>query len=314
MIIPTYGHATTVAMTVESVLSQSCPPSEIIVVNDGSPDATEEVLRPFIMAKRIRYLRQENGGQASARNLGLSVAQGEFVAFLDDDDLWPRDKLRRQLDAIMEDGSLVLVYGAMRRFDGAGAAPDLSEDLIHQRETPEPPTGHVYSAFLRRNYIVSPGQTLIRASALRSIGGLDEKLWGCDDYDLYIRLARVGAFRYLHHVSLYYRYHSGNASGNVERMLRHRLLLHRKHWGAWPRPGNCAEWVASRRDVFEYFFNRRFRDARRALELGDRHGAWRSIGQALKLRWAGIARRSVMAFLWEMVRTSDAARRERQQN
>ena len=92
VIIPTYNHVDYVAETLETVFAQTFGDYEVIVVNDGSPDGTAEVLRPSREAGRIRYIEQANAGQAAARNRGLAEARGEFIAFLDDDDLWPPDK------------------------------------------------------------------------------------------------------------------------------------------------------------------------------------------------------------------------------
>src|SRR4051812_10173624 len=100
VVIPTYGHCRYVLETIESALGQTFSSNEIIVVNDGSPDDTVVVLQPYTQTGRIRYFEQPNAGQASARNRGLAEATGEFVAFLDDDDIWPADKLAWQIQAM----------------------------------------------------------------------------------------------------------------------------------------------------------------------------------------------------------------------
>src|SRR5271170_3450676 len=97
VVIPTYNHRDFVVEALESVFAQTFTDYEVIVVNDGSPDDTAAVLRPYIESGRIRYIEQENRGQAGARNRGLAEARGEFVAYLDDDDLWLRDKLAWQV-------------------------------------------------------------------------------------------------------------------------------------------------------------------------------------------------------------------------
>jgi glycosyltransferase involved in cell wall biosynthesis len=94
-IIPAYRAAHTIARALDSVLGQSCPPQEIIVVDDGSPDDLVGAVYPY--CDRVTFLRKPNGGAASARNLGLDRARGEFVAFLDADDYWEPHKLERQL-------------------------------------------------------------------------------------------------------------------------------------------------------------------------------------------------------------------------
>src|SRR5258706_6591961 len=98
VIIPTFNSAALVTAAVDSVLAQTTPPTEILVVDDGSTDDTRQRLAPY--AGRLRYLHQQSKGVAAARNLGLKQATGEFVAFLDADDIWHPRKLERQLTAM----------------------------------------------------------------------------------------------------------------------------------------------------------------------------------------------------------------------
>jgi glycosyltransferase involved in cell wall biosynthesis len=98
VIIPTYRHRDFILRTLDSVFAQTRGDYEIIVVNDGSPDDTKTVLTPLVDAGRIRYVEQPNGGQSQARNRGLELARGKYIAFLDDDDLWPPDKLEWQTE------------------------------------------------------------------------------------------------------------------------------------------------------------------------------------------------------------------------
>ncbi len=105
VIIPTYNRAAQVAAAVRSVLEQTWTGSEVIVVDDGSTDATEAALAPFL--GRIRYIRTENGGASAARNRGILEATGEWVAFLDSDDTWHPDKLKRQMDCLAGTGAKV---------------------------------------------------------------------------------------------------------------------------------------------------------------------------------------------------------------
>src|SRR5690606_32958391 len=98
VVIPCYNHRDTVAAAVESALAQTFADREIIVINDGSPDDTADVLAPY--RDRIRYIEQVNAGQAAARNRGIELARGRYIALLDDDDIWPADKLEWQVAAL----------------------------------------------------------------------------------------------------------------------------------------------------------------------------------------------------------------------
>src|SRR3989304_595361 len=109
VIIPTYNTAHYIAPAVESVLGQTYQDTEIIVVDDGSTDNTRTVLTPYM--DRIQYIVQDNKGRSEARNRGIHQSQGEFIAFLDADDLWLPDKLSQQVAALDEHEQAVLAYG-----------------------------------------------------------------------------------------------------------------------------------------------------------------------------------------------------------
>lgn len=223
VVIPTYGHRDTVLATLDSVFAQDYPDFEVVVVNDGSPDDTGELLQPLVRARRIRYIEQENRGQGGARNRGLEEARGALVAFLDDDDLWPANKLSWQAASLGADRDAVLVYG-----DHAKLLPDGS--IVHPPRM-DRPHGDAHARFRLRNWMMSPGQTLIRRETLERIGGFDEEIWGSDDWDLYIRLAAEGPFRYEPRTALLYRVHEGAASRQAVRHARNHLKVVRNHIG-----------------------------------------------------------------------------------
>ena len=183
IIIPTYNHRDFVVETLESVFAQTFTDYEIIVVNDGSPDDTATVLQPYISNARMRYIEQPNAGQAAARNRGVAEAEGEFIAFLDDDDIWPANKLQWQV-AAMSDRRYAAI-GGLAGFieDGRRIVPTESDGMVE----------YTAAALFRGSPFWSPGQVLIRRSVFAAVGGLDEGIWGSDDLDLYIRVAAVGS-------------------------------------------------------------------------------------------------------------------------
>jgi glycosyltransferase involved in cell wall biosynthesis len=221
------------------VWAQTYTDYEVIVVNDGSPDDTAQVLAPLAQSGKIRYIEQANGGQASARNRGIAEAQGAFIALLDDDDLWPTDKLAWQMEALQAASpDVVMVYGPVTTVGETG------EEIIPTDENGEAivlpweaPTGNVLAKFVERNWIISPGQCLIRRTALdtltirKSGSPFDSspELRGCDDWDLYWRLAEVGEFLFVSREALRYRFHANNASRDVVQMHRSTLAVHEKH-------------------------------------------------------------------------------------
>ena len=210
VIIPTYRHAAYVHEALESVFAQTFVDFEVIVVNDGSPDNTDEVVAPYVKTGRIRYIKQENQGQAAARCCGLAVARGEFIALLDDDDLWPEDKLEWQVRHLREFLNIGLVGGSfevLHAETGRVSRVDSTPGLVS------------WTALFDQCPFCSPGQTLVRASLLRQVGAFDQSIWGADDYDMYFRIARCSGIWRSDKVSLRYRVHSNNASKSTERML-----------------------------------------------------------------------------------------------
>lgn len=254
VVVPTYGHRDLVGETLASLRAQAYPRVEVIVVNDGSPDDTAAVLRPLAAAGHIRYVEQANTGQGGARNHGLRLARGEFVAFVDDDDLLLPHALARGVAALRAEPAAVLAYAGYEELRAGGEVRTVR---------PEPyPSGDVLAAFRLRNWLVSPGQAVMRTASVRAVGGFDTGIWGSDDWDLYVRLARTGHFHYLGGVALRYRLHAQNASRRALLHVRNHLKVVRRHIG-WDLP----LLVAHQREASRYFVPNLLRfidDARRA--------------------------------------------------
>src|SRR5579859_5659651 len=157
VIIPTYNHRKYVLSTLQSVFDQSGEVLEVLVVNDGSPDDSARLLAPLAREGKIRYLEQRNHGQAAARNRGLFEARGEFVAFLDDDDLWPPGKLHWQREFLETHCDVGVVAGTAEFFDDAGPRHIFGRA---QEIT--------FESLFEGDPVASPGQTLIRTSIARA--------------------------------------------------------------------------------------------------------------------------------------------------
>ena len=261
VIIPTYKHRDYVLQTLDSVFAQTFTDYEVIVINDGSPDDTAEVLRPLAEAGRIHYIEQVNAGQAAARNRGLAEAQGKYIAFLDDDDLWPKDKLQNQWQLLENNPEAVMVYGSTRVF--SSQSEYVYPDTL-------PPSGQALQSFLARNWIGSPGQTLIRANTLKDIGGFDPNIWGCDDWELYIRLAQQGLILFDEKIVLHYRLHINNASKNVWKMYANACKVSRKHFALIKRPNTEVHWLMGTRFMRDHFY----RQANDVIEGDIQNGHW----------------------------------------
>jgi glycosyltransferase involved in cell wall biosynthesis len=177
VIIPTHNRAGLLPRAVRSVLDQSHPAEEIIVVDDGSTDHTERLLRSEFPS--VTYMRQENQGVAAARNQGIREARGEWLAFLDSDDEWLPRKLERQVEALREEPDYLLCH--------------TNEIWIRRGKRVNPMSKHAKSG----GYIfeeclplcvVSPSSVIVHRSLLERVGLFDESLPACEDYDLWLRV------------------------------------------------------------------------------------------------------------------------------
>jgi glycosyltransferase involved in cell wall biosynthesis len=244
-VIPTYRHRDFLLQSIESVHSQTFNDCEIIVVNDGSPDDTAAILQPMVKAGTIRYVEQPNQGQATARNRGLAMAKGQFVAFLDDDDLWPPDKLEWQVRLLDQNPQLSAVAGGLLFIDEKGGELDrfpLSAGAV------------TFESLFDGNPFFSPGQTLIRTDRLRAIGGFDPSMSAADDYDVWFRLAKTGGIEAIDRVSLLYRQHPLNASKNAARMFYQTLGVIKKQLDEAPAEVRKSARVRVHRFLYSYAF------------------------------------------------------------
>ena len=209
VIIPAYNAEKFVKEAVDSALAQTYPDCEVIVVNDGSTDGTENVLRPYIDARKIVYISQINKGLAGARNAGIRAARGEYIALLDSDDLFLPEKIARQLRALQEHSEYGVCYCDLLHFSDSRAP----RQFYHHRYTY--PSGDVFAPLLHKQFI-NPLAVFARRDVFEKYGYFDESLRRSEDWDLWLRLAHAGVkFFYLDEVLAHYRVHAGAGSGNL---------------------------------------------------------------------------------------------------
>jgi glycosyltransferase involved in cell wall biosynthesis len=258
VVIPTRDRSRLLALTLRSVRWQRGVDLEVLVVDDGSTDDTAEVVAA-ITDPRIRLVRQPVAqGVSAARNRGIAEAGGTWVAFLDDDDLWAPDKLVRQLQAAHQTGRAWVYTGEvnvdqqLRVIDGGPPAPP---DRVIER--------------LGRHNAVPAGASnvLVHADALDRAGDFDTGLRNNEDWDMWIRLARLGPPAWVCRPLVALRVHPGNASQNMARMLQELDVIERRHripvdraahyrWAAW----SCLR-AGQQRAALGYFA--------RAVRVGD---------------------------------------------
>lgn len=220
VIIPAYNRAHYVREAIESALQQTHRPLEVIVVDDGSTDETPQVLATY--SEPVRVFRQVNQGVAAARNFGVSHARGEYVAFLDSDDLWHPEKLEKQIERFEADPELGLVHCGMETFDDAGRVLEVNIDGAEGWVSHE-------MLLLRRLVIIAPGSSLmVPRRVFDEVGGFDVRLPPSEDWDLSYRIAsryRVGFVRAPH---VRYRQHPGGIHLNTAKMERAMMLIFEK--------------------------------------------------------------------------------------
>ena len=230
VIVPTYNYGHLITATLECLQSQSYENWEIIIVDDGSTDNTEAVVTAAAASdSRIRYYKQENRKQAAARNHGLRQSKGDYVQFLDSDDLLERRKLELHVAFLQQHPEIDIVYSGVRYFSSDN--PD--ERLVSRRYSiwddgeawmPEisGPGSRVLPAFVRNNIMVV-NSPLIRRSVIDAIGEFDITLTPVEDWQYLIRCAAAGLmFQYddADESRALVRSHSLSASADGRRMLQ----------------------------------------------------------------------------------------------
>jgi glycosyltransferase involved in cell wall biosynthesis len=213
VIVPCFNQARYLGEAVDSLIGQTRSPDQIIIVNDGSTDNTAEVAGQF---KQACYLFQANRGLAAARNAGLQEAIGEYVLFLDSDDVLLPNAIEHCLAAFATQPDAAFVYGGHRYVDA------MRQPICEV--APQHPLDH-FTALLRRNHIAMHGTVMYRTDIIRKAGGFDESLPCCEDYDLYLRLAENYPVGVYDSISAEYRQHGDNMTRNAPMMLKAALAV-----------------------------------------------------------------------------------------
>jgi glycosyltransferase involved in cell wall biosynthesis len=201
VIIPTYNRAVKVQNAIESVLAQTISELEVIVVDDGSSDGTGQILKELYGA-RIRYFAQANQGVSVARNKGIAEARGEWIAFLDSDDLWENEKLKWQFKALDQFGPEWGVCYTDTRLLNHPETRTLFELAEHsyRHQSMMGVNADVQQLLVRpggAGMVVCPSSVLARADAVRKVGGFDPRLRFSEDSEFLFRLAMVTGFCYV---------------------------------------------------------------------------------------------------------------------
>ncbi len=224
VVIPTYNSARFIAQAVQSVLAQAYHRYEIIVINDGSTDETKEVLRKF--DSHIQYLYQENRGPAAARNAGIKVAQGEYICFLDADDVWLPNKLEVQLAFIEKNREVGLIFSDEEEWDGEKVLHRslLAKMLFRSDVLSQMPIQKAFRKLLIEDFIPT-SMVMVRKACFAKAGLFDESLKVSEDRDMWCRIAAYFGIACLPLILGKKRVHESNISDNAELTHRSRIKL-----------------------------------------------------------------------------------------
>jgi GT2 family glycosyltransferase len=254
VVVTSFNHARFLPDALQSLRAQSTTPSEVVLVDDGSTDDTARLVSGYA---EVRYLYQTNRGLSAARNAGLRASVGEFIVFLDADDVLEPRAIEVGLRYLAAHPEWALVSGGHRRAD-ADLRP-LGHDCcwpVHDRH---------YLALLHGNYIGMHAAVMYRRAALLALGGFDEELTACEDYDVYLRMARSYPIGCHGEIAALYRQHGTNMSARLGNMLAMALQVHDRQY---PHVKHDAElraaWRQGHRGWWVYFGDQIWEQARSA--------------------------------------------------
>ena len=219
VIIPTYNRERLIARSVKSVLNQTYRNFEIIIVDDASTDNTEKVISSF-NDERIRYLRHDkNRGEAAARNTGIKLARGEYIASQDSDDEWLPEKLGKQIELFKNTPPKVgVVYTGFWKIEN-NEKTYIPFSWVNQKD------GDIHKELLKGNFIGSP-VALVRKECFEKAGMFDEKLFHLVDWEMWLRISKYYHFRYIDEPLVVAYYRSDNVSANQNAFIKaHELIL-----------------------------------------------------------------------------------------
>lgn len=224
VIIPAYNAEPFIEETLTSVLAQTYPAIEVLVVDDGSQDRTPEIVEKIGQKdSRVQLLKQQNAGVAAARNLGIQKSRGEYIAPIDADDIWYPENIEKQVECMLEGGEEVgVVYSWTVDLDEKGLLTGGFRSFRIE--------GDVYATLICHNFIGNASASMMRRSCLEKVGVYDKTLrernaQGCEDWDLYLRIAELYQFRAVPEFSIGYRRMYNTMSTNYTAMANSQSLM-----------------------------------------------------------------------------------------
>lgn len=239
VVITCYKYAQYLPFAMDSALGQTHRNIEVIMVNDGSPDNTDEVMQRYLSDRRVIYVKQENAGQAIAKNNGIKRASGDFIAFLDADDIWALDKLEKQLP-LFENPQVGVVYCRVNYIDEQGKPIERNMHSLL-----EPRSGWIVQHIFLDN-LVPFCAAVVRRECFDRVGVMDPSFRMGIDWDLWLRMSVHYQFEFVDEALLTYRVgHSGQMSKNFLVREQDTMRIMQKFLAANPQllPRSLVQWA-----------------------------------------------------------------------
>ncbi|MGB3760140.1 MAG: glycosyltransferase family 2 protein [Rivularia sp. (in: cyanobacteria)] len=226
VIIPAYNAMNYLPDTLDNILKQTYNDFEIIIVNDGSSDSIEQWFSQ-IQDRRIKLISQENQGAGLARNTGIINAKGEYLAFLDADDIWESTKLEKQVRILEENPEVGLVYTWVEYISETGQST--GRIVKHQAE------GNLWEKLIKCNLVECGSVAMVRRSCFDDVGLFDRNLSSfVEDWDMWLRIASRFPFKVANEVLVYYRQHPNGGSKNWQSMEENYNIVIEKAFSSVP--------------------------------------------------------------------------------
>jgi len=205
VIMPTFNRSYVLRDAIDSALAQTDCNLEIIVVDDGSTDHTSEIVANYATTRKVHYSYQQNRGVSAARNCGIRIASGEFIAFLDSDDIWLPNKLSLQLNEFRKNAKLGILYGYAEFKNIKTGKSLIKPDSISLN----------FQEFINKHTVLPTSTVIVRKSYLDDVGYFDENLGIFEDLELWIRLARISKVGFIDKILAICRINDDNISSDI---------------------------------------------------------------------------------------------------
>lgn len=223
VLMPSFNYARYLPLAIESVLSQTHSDLELIITDDYSTDSSRGIVEQWkkLDDRIVPIFHEVNRGLAGARNSGLAVSSGEFVAMCDADDIWLPDKLKTQLECFERKPDVGLVHSDSLIMDGDGnLTGERFSQLMHKKG--QITSGNLFEELCERNFLCVP-TVILRREALERAGGFDERLRSLEDWVCWMKVSTTYPLYYVDDPLVQYRIHPANLSSNVKGMTNNRV-------------------------------------------------------------------------------------------